>query len=57
MHTNLKEGDHREYLGINGRIILNQEERSGMGLDCFLLDKNGDQRRPLENNKINLRVP
>jgi hypothetical protein len=53
----LKEGDHPEYVGIDGRKIVKAEERNGMDIECILLNKNIDQLRALVRNEFNLRVP
>jgi hypothetical protein len=54
----MKERDHWEGLGVDGKIILNISSRSGMGrhgLDALV--QNRDRWRALVNVVMNLRVP
>jgi hypothetical protein len=53
---NLKERDHSEDLGINGRIILEWILRKQV-VDWIHLAQDRDQCRALVNKVINFRVP
>ena len=63
MHTgywweNLRERDHLEDPGIDGRIMLNLiYKKWAGGIDWIDLAKNGDRWRALVNAVMNLRIP
>ena len=55
---NLREGDHLEDAGIDGRIILKWTSRGWMeGVDWIDLAQDRDRWRALVYTVMNLRVP
>jgi hypothetical protein len=56
---NLRDRDHSENPGVNGRIILRWSFRKwdAEGMDRINLAQDRDRRRVLENAVMNLRVP
>jgi hypothetical protein len=55
---NLREGDHMEESGINGRILLKWDLREvGWGVDWIDLSQDRDRWRTLVNAVMNLRFP
>jgi hypothetical protein len=57
--VNLRERDHLEYLGVDGRrnIKMNLHEVGWGNMDWFDLAPNRDRWRDLANATLNLRVP
>jgi hypothetical protein len=54
---NLKERDHLENLGVDGRAILKWILKWGLGMNWIDLAHNRDKWRALVNAVMNLRVP
>jgi hypothetical protein len=52
----LKERDHSEDVGVDGRIILKRiEGKEGLDVDWIHLAQNGDRYRAFVNTVMNLR--
>ena len=56
---NLRERDHLEYPGVDGRIILRWifQEFEWVGMDGIYLAQDRDRWRALVNSVLNLRFP